>query len=305
MKNDIRFLLTNNCNYDCYFCHNEGEEKKTCKNELKVDDYILLYSVYSEKEGWNGVTLSGGEPLIYNRIDELVKKLSNIGAKITIVTNGYFLNKHLPMLKFVKRINVSIHTLNKTIYEKITGRTNTLCTVKENLSMVRDLYPKLEIRLNVTPCKDNGWNINFLKELIEYSKKINASIKFTELFPNTDPSTVTLKEIIDQLYIIGYEEVPIENRTRLFRKDKESIYLTQCTCSKALQSKLPIDYCRENHDLYVNHDGTIPLCRLGQEYIDITKELKDKNTILLKKKIEIAKLRVTKDVCYMHLKGIQ
>lgn len=209
------------------------------------------------------------------------------------------------MLKFVERINVSIHTLNETIYEKITGRTNSLCIVKENLNVIRALYPELQIRLNVTPCKDNGWSIDSLKELIEYSKEISASIKFTELFPNTDSSTVKIEKIMEQLYLLGYEEVPTQSRTRLFRADTNSIYLTQCTCSRAIQSSSPIYYCRENHDLYVNHDGTIPLCRLGKEYLDITEELEDKNSTILKKKIEIAKLRVSRDVCYRYLKGMQ
>ncbi len=301
MKNDIRFLVTNTCNYHCYFCHNEGMEKKMNYKELNVEDYVLLFSIYSEMEEWNGVTLSGGEPLIYKNIDELVKRLYEAGAEITIVTNGSLLKQHLPILKYIGRINVSIHTLDNLMYEKITGRTHTLNIVKENLELVRKLYPKLHIRLNITPCKDNNWNLDAFKQLIEYSRKIQASIKLTELFPNTDPSTVTIEELIKQLEILGYTEIVTDDRTRLFKSQNHYIYLTQCTCSKAIQTKSPITYCRENHDLYINHDGTVPLCRLGKENLNIIQELEGKNIEMLKKKIELAKLRVSSDICYKYL----
>ena len=75
MKKDIRFLLTNSCNYDCYFCHNEGVETKRTRNELSVEHYVTLFKVYSEMEEWNGVTLSGGEPLLYRYIDTLCQIL--------------------------------------------------------------------------------------------------------------------------------------------------------------------------------------------------------------------------------------
>ena len=40
MEKDIRFLVTNKCNYNCVFCHNEGQEKVIPDKELDVD---LLY----------------------------------------------------------------------------------------------------------------------------------------------------------------------------------------------------------------------------------------------------------------------
>ena len=110
MKKDIRFLVTNSCNYGCYFCHAEGVSGTLGKNELTVENYITLFNLYSELEGWNGVTLSGGEPFLFRDIDELLKRLYEAGAQVTVVTNGALLDRHLPAIKYIKRINVSIHT---------------------------------------------------------------------------------------------------------------------------------------------------------------------------------------------------
>lgn len=93
MKKDIRFLITNSCNYGCYFCHAEGVSGTLGKHELTVDNYITLYTLYSELEGWNGVTLSGGEPFLFRDIDELLKRLYEAGAQVTVVTNGALLDR--------------------------------------------------------------------------------------------------------------------------------------------------------------------------------------------------------------------
>lgn len=302
MKNDIRFLLTNNCNYNCYFCHNEGACTEFSENELSVEQYVKLYKVYSKMEKWEGVTLSGGEPLIFSYIDELSQKLWEQGAKITLVTNGSMLSNHFQALKYINRINVSIHTLNEDNYNNITGRKNLLNQVKENLLIVRKMYPNLEIRLNVTPCKSNYWNIIELKRLIEFSKKIKSSLKITELFPINDKNSVSVKEITEELEKLEYVFVLKKGRVCLFENSNHYIYITQCTCAIAVKSTLPIKYCQENHDLYVNHNGKFLLCRLGKETIDFWNEIKNGDIDNLQKKIKIAKLRVSKNSCYKYLK---
>lgn len=302
MKKDIRFLLTNSCNYDCYFCHNEGVETKRTRNELSLEHYITLFKVYSEIEEWNGVTLSGGEPLLYRYIDVLCQRLFEKGAKITIVTNGSLLSNHLPMLKYVDRINVSIHTLTDNVYEHITGRRNMLSHVKETLRLVRSLYPNLQVRLNVTPCKSNGWSMEELNKILSFSEELNSSVKMTELFPKNDSNCISIDILKEQLKENGYTFVETEDRTELFVKDGHNVYLTQCTCSKACETTNAVKYCRDTHDLYVNHNGKFLLCRLGDEVLDFWDEVEANDLENLKAKITVAKLRVPKQYCYGHLK---
>ena len=190
MQRDIRFLVTNACNYNCYFCHHEGETGSNfIRNELSVEDYLNLYKIYSDMENWNGITISGGEPLLYRNIIELCKKLHYAGGKITIVTNGYLLMDKIDLLKYVDRINISIHTLNEQKYNEIVGLENVFGKVIHGLKMVRKLYPDLEIRLNITPTVNN-WSAELLKEILGFSKELKASVKFTELFPNTESDCI-------------------------------------------------------------------------------------------------------------------
>lgn len=297
MKNDIRFLLTQSCNYNCYFCHNEGIPCRQTMTDFSVQDYVTIYTVYSKLEHWNGVTLSGGEPLLFKNILELAKALHKEGAEITLVTNGYFLLEKMDVLKYLKRINISIHTLHEEDYNTIVGRTNVLKKVLKGLQIASETYPNLKIRLNVTPTKDNNWSTEFVEELISYAKQINASIKFTELFPNTEENCVTITDMKNELAKFGFIEQPSYGRTIKFEKDI-CIYLTQCTCSKAILTPDPLAYCRENHDLYVNHTGHIMLCRLAKDSLYVLDDVKERNIPMIEMKIKVAQHRISRKKCY-------
>lgn len=302
MKRDIRFLLTNGCNYDCNFCHNEGVDAKKIRHRLSVENYVTLFKVYSEMEEWNGVTLAGGEPLLYRHIDTLCQRLYEEGAKITIVTNGSLLSDHMLMLKYVDKLNVSIHTLTASIYEHITGRKNMLPFINGTLKLVRSLYPNLHIRLNVMPCKANGWSTQELNQLLSFSKELHGSVKMTELFPKSDSDCISVDSLREQLNGFGYILTESDSQADIFTKDGHKVYLTQSTCSKASETANALKYCRATHDLHVNHNGKFLLCTLGSEFMDFWDEIEANDLTNLKAKITVAQLRVSKQCCYDHLK---
>ena len=100
---------------------------------------------------------------------------------------------------------------------------------------------------------------------------------------------------------LGYKYIPTKERTELYECGDSHVLLTQCTCSKAVISDSPIVYCRENHDLYVNHDATFPLCRLSKEYIDFWEEINENNVDVLKLKMKLAKRKVSSEICNKNL----
>lgn len=89
--------ITNRCNLDCRDCYNSsGKNKQTVELELGVllkyvEDLIVIYKVKS-------VTFSGGEPLLYSKIDDLLEALTEYADKypnvvFNFVTNGTLYNK--------------------------------------------------------------------------------------------------------------------------------------------------------------------------------------------------------------------
>lgn len=305
MKKDIRFLVTNSCNYGCYFCHAEGVSGTLGKNELTVENYITLFNLYSELEGWNGVTLSGGEPFLFRDIDELLKRLYEAGAQGTVVTNGALLDRHLPAIKYIKRINVSIHTTDPQMYGTIIGRDGEkLYAVENNLKTVRALYPELEIRLNVTPCLQNGWSIDEFRNLISYAKMVEATVKCTELFPYNQQDCVRIETLRQQVQELGYTYIPTDDRTECYENEGHRVFLTQCTCSKAVETDSPIECCRQTHDLYVNHDARFPLCRISNDAIDFWEEIETNDLEFLMLKMKLAQRKLSRESCNKQLRSI-
>ena len=94
------------------------------------------------------------------------------------------------------------------------------------------------------------------------------------------------------------------SRTECFEKAENEIYLTQCTCSKAILYDNPVAYCRKNHDLYVNYNATFLLCRLGTESIDFWEEIQEGKLDILELKMKLAKLRVSSETCKQHLRCV-
>ena len=87
----VTFRLTNACNLRCKMCRfvESGDVKSNIRESLPPDAWIdviedlALYRPY--------ITLTGGEPLIYPNIGELVRRITGHNMRCTITTNGTLL----------------------------------------------------------------------------------------------------------------------------------------------------------------------------------------------------------------------
>lgn len=209
-ERDLRLILTNECNYRCTFCHNEWIRHEILKT-LNNEDYIFLYDVVKQKQKIWWVTLTGWEPLRYKNIESLTQALYENWAKITVVTNWSLLHKHLDIGKWVDRINVSLHSLDQNQYKNITQTSTKIGHILSNIELIKQKYPKLNIRLNATIVKWRNDNVEDISSMVEIANKYWLSIKFVELFPNTEPDFIDIKSIEHLLKIIWfkfYEETP-------------------------------------------------------------------------------------------------
>jgi len=181
---EIRFLLTKRCTYNCSFCHGEGLQ--TIRPELlDVEDINFIFNTARLRLGFESTTLTGGEPLIRQDIEEVAKRLYENFGKVTITTNGFLLSKKICIGNYVDRVNVSIHSLNKETYEMLSGRKDVLQVVIYGLQKLRDCFPKLDIRINTTLIKNINSDKESINELLSFASRLNASIKFIEMYPSS------------------------------------------------------------------------------------------------------------------------
>ncbi|MBK8940639.1 MAG: radical SAM protein [Polyangiaceae bacterium] len=99
--------LTARCNARCGFCA-WNPEFYDPKDQLSTPAIKRLYSD-ARAAGFVGVSIWGGEPLVYRDFDEVVRHAHEIGLATHMVTNGFLLEQRLDaVVRWVDRVCVSL-----------------------------------------------------------------------------------------------------------------------------------------------------------------------------------------------------
>src|SRR5262245_43958919 len=122
----LRVSVTDRCDLRCFYCMSEDMTFLPKKDLLTLEELDRLCSAFIAK-GVKKLRLTGGEPLVRRNVMSLVHSLSRhltSGAlhELTLTTNGSQLAKQAEGLveAGVKRINVSVDTLDSEKFTRIT-----------------------------------------------------------------------------------------------------------------------------------------------------------------------------------------
>src|SRR5690606_29711181 len=127
---DLRISVIDRCNFRCQCCMPADifgpDFAFLPKSELLTFDEIERLARIFISLGVEKIRLTGGEPLLRKDLPVLVKKLVSIdGLKdIALTTNGVLLERLAIPLKEagLKRVNVSLDSLDDELFGKINGR---------------------------------------------------------------------------------------------------------------------------------------------------------------------------------------
>ena len=110
MLKEIKIELTNKCARNCKHCSSNATNNI---NNLKELDFDSVYKIITEAKimGVETIVFTGGEPLMYDRLPELVELTSKLEMKSTIYTFAYRTDEALN--KYRKLIDLG---LNKIVY---------------------------------------------------------------------------------------------------------------------------------------------------------------------------------------------
>ncbi len=128
----VMLYLTERCNLNCEVCF--LKHIKLEHNELEVDNWIKLIDEISK---WKPrVSISGGEPLLYNGIDKILDYLRKKRLSTTMTTNGTLIDKHLlPVTNNVERLKISIDGPEE-IHDTLRGIKGTYNRVMHNITLL-------------------------------------------------------------------------------------------------------------------------------------------------------------------------
>ncbi|MEO2077523.1 MAG: GTP 3',8-cyclase MoaA [Bacillus sp. (in: firmicutes)] len=181
---DLRISVIDRCNFRCQYCmpaDQFGPDFEFLpKSALLTYEEIERLAKIFVSLGVEKIRLTGGEPLLRKDIPILVEKLSTIEglSDIGLTTNGVLLPKLAEALKTagLKRVNVSLDTLNDELFGKINGRGVGTVPVFEGIEAAKQAG--LGVKVNMVVKK--GLNDTEIIPMAEYCKKNGLELRYIE-----------------------------------------------------------------------------------------------------------------------------
>jgi len=270
----VRVTVTHRCNYSCVYCHGEGEYNTYNNiNEMSIYDYELIARAIAELN-IRFIKITGGEPLIRDDIGDILRVFREecSSSELSMVTNGYFLLDRLEdIVNYVDRVNVSLPSLNRETYTKITGK-NGLDRVLRGLERILDSGIKVKINTVVTRL-----NCSEVGELIDYANNLGVDLSLIELIPLGRGKTVYrgLHESLNEI------ENVVQNRATSYYKrslhNRPVYILPGGTKVEIVKSYGNPSFCRGCTRIRITADGKIKPCLMRDDnLVDIRDVLSDK-----------------------------
>lgn len=208
---DLRISVTDRCNFRCQYCMPaEGMKWLPREDILSFEEIERFARICVSRFGFNGIRLTGGEPLVRAHLPELVERLAGLGVDLALTTNGATLRLHAAALVAagLKRINISLDSLQRERFTELTRR-DELDRVLDGVDAALEagLQP---IKINVVMMR--GINDDEIVDFANYGREKDVTVRFIEFMPLdagdvwTDRLVVPADEIIKT---IG-EAFPIE-----------------------------------------------------------------------------------------------
>ncbi|MFD1645364.1 GTP 3',8-cyclase MoaA [Haloarchaeobius litoreus] len=121
----VRVSLTDRCNFDCVYCHNEGlgdtrGPMAPQDHEMSADDVVRFLEVAAEF-GVDSVKFTGGEPMLRQDLEEIIRRTPD-SMEASMTTNGTFLPGRAEALvdAGLSRVNVSQDALDPEQFAAVT-----------------------------------------------------------------------------------------------------------------------------------------------------------------------------------------
>lgn len=270
----LRISLTDRCNLRCLYCYSHGN--KLSQEELLSFGEIERLVRIGVSLGIRRVRLTGGEPLVRKGVEKLLAKLSLLPEleDISLTTNGILLAKFAEKLQEagLKRVNVSLDTLNPAKFQWLTGRRK----LKEVLGGIKEACEQglNPVKVNVVVLRHV--NQDEVIDFVKFSVENRLSVRFIEFMPSLGslpwerfffPLSLVKREVAKYF---SMREIEVEGGgpAEYYQVEGEGVigFIAPITCS----------FCSRCNRIRITPEGRVKPC-LGSVYsLDLKEALRAK-----------------------------
>jgi GTP 3',8-cyclase len=197
VADDLRISITDRCNFRCIYCM-PAEGLKWLKRDdlLRFEEIARLARLFVERYGVRTIRITGGEPLVRIKVEDLVGMINEVDPTldITMTTNGVLLREKAQLLKDagLKRINISLDTLHMDRFHEI-ARSDAFGRVMDGIRASREagLWP---IKLNMVVMK--GKNDDEVVDFARLARDEGYEVRFIEFMPLDGDNIWTNEQVV-------------------------------------------------------------------------------------------------------------
>ena len=281
----LRTSITNRCNYDCIYCHHEGNTNSS--EEMSVETISNIVHAASDM-GVDKVKFSGGEPLLRKDFEDILSSLPKL-RDVSATTNGTFLKGRAQDLKDsgLDRVNISLDSLDPKKYKFITNSNQKMLNcVLDGIHSAIDagLTP---VKLNMVLLK--GVNDNEIYDMLDFTRKYDGQVilQLIELMDFNDVSQYQIDaNSVEKDLTLRADEIRVRT---MHRRKKYIIDGAEVELVRPVDNS---EFCANCNRLRVTADGKLKPCLL------VNDNLVDVNGMSMEKMPQMLKLAASHRVPY-------
>ncbi|RMH21773.1 MAG: GTP 3',8-cyclase MoaA [Gemmatimonadetes bacterium] len=274
----LRISVTDKCNLRCVYCMPlEGLPWLRREELLSYEEITDIVRVMAAM-GLRRLRITGGEPLVRRDLPDLVCQLAGVDGieDIALSTNAVLLDEQAEALRAagVRRINVSIDSLDETRMDAIARRPGTLRRVLAGMEAAERVGFE-PIKVNVVLMR--GHNDDEIAEFAALTRERPWHVRFIELMPtgsNLDLSAdayVPAAEALERVRELGDLEPadgPAGNGpARYFR-------FPGAPGSVGVITPMSHNYCASCNRMRLTADGQLRPCLFGSQQTNLRDPLR-------------------------------
>ena len=252
------FELTSSCNQNCLYCYNVWKYHKYPRGIIDVPSWKKIVSTLKNQTSIKTISLSGGEPLLYSGVFELIEYIINQRIKVNFLTNGSLIDEE--MAKKLVGLGVSVFEIplvapNPNLHKRLKGK-NDFEKVIRGITNIKYYGGQI-----ITVFVATNLNIKYLKKTVDLGIALGSSgLMFNRINPACKnhillmPTLDQLKEALELLNNFSKKyDYPISS----------SIPIQPCLIDMKYYPNISTGFCpsRDEHSYFtIDYMGNVRIC---------------------------------------------
>jgi GTP 3',8-cyclase len=276
----LRISVTDRCNMRCMYCmpYNNTEWFDQ-DNVLSYEEVFNLANIFASL-GIKRIRVTGGEPTIRPKIEDLISSLSKIRGieSVSMTTNGLLLREKAKRLKQagLASVNISLDTFRADRFKSICG-VDGLNEVLASIQAADDAGLKLKINTVVV----RGWNDDEVVDFARFARSMGYTVRFIEFMPLDGRGIWGLNLVVSKREMIQRINRNIQGLVPLKNDISEPAMLYSFLDGKGTIGFIPSitePFCRYCDRIRITSEGMFMTCLFANSGYDLKSLLRSKKS---------------------------